>query len=88
MAWVPATSDRSLDMSASETTFVYVDKSPFILKLFSRIADAYVRYRQYRQMMADIAALRGMSDRDLKDIGVYRCDIDRAARQGHPVVWP
>jgi uncharacterized protein YjiS (DUF1127 family) len=75
-------------MSASETTFVDVDRSPFVLKLFSRIADAYVRYRQYRQMMADIAVLRGMTDRDLKDIGVYRSDIERAARQGHPVVWP
>ena len=75
-------------MSASETTFVYVDKSPFVLKLFSRIAEMIVRYRNYRQMMADIAVLRSMSDRDLRDIGVSRCDIERAAREGHPVVWP
>ena len=39
-------------------------------------------------MQADLAALRSMSDRDLKDIGVYRGDIDRVARHGHPVVWP
>lgn len=75
-------------MSASETTYVYVDKSPFVLRALSRMAEMVVRYQKYRQMQADLAALRSMSDRDLKDIGVNRCDIDRAARDGHPVVWP
>ena len=73
-------------MSASETTYVYVDKSPLVLKFLSRAAEMVLRYRKYRQMQADLAALRSMSDRDLKDIGVYRCDIDRVARHGHPVV--
>ena len=41
-----------------------------------------------KPVTTDIAALRSMSDRDLKDIGVYRCDIERAARQDLPVVWP
>ena len=75
-------------MSASETTYVYVDKSPFVLKVLSRMAEMVLRYQKYRQMQADLAALRSMSDRDLKDIGVNRCDIDRAARDGHPFVRP
>ena len=75
-------------MSASETTYVYVDKSPFVLRFLSRAAEMVLRYRKYRRMQADLAALRSMSDRDLKDIGVYRGDIDRVARHGHPVVWP
>jgi uncharacterized protein YjiS (DUF1127 family) len=39
------------------------------------------RYRKFRNRVADTATLHGMSDRDLKDIGVYRCDIDRVVRK-------
>jgi len=33
---------------------------------------------------AAIAALRSMSDRDLRDIGVYRCEIEQCVRLSTP----
>jgi uncharacterized protein YjiS (DUF1127 family) len=68
-------------MRASAVAFLDVDRTPIVLRLVDGLAKLILRYRKYREQLANIAALRSMSDRDLKDIGVYRCDIDRIARQ-------
>jgi uncharacterized protein YjiS (DUF1127 family) len=44
-------------------------------RLFNRWVAAMIAHRE-RQ--AALAALRYLSDRDLRDIGVYRCEIDGA----------
>jgi len=44
---------------------------PFIL---SRMA----RHKRYRQTVRELSAA---SDRDLKELGIYRCDIQEIARE-------
>jgi uncharacterized protein YjiS (DUF1127 family) len=68
-------------MRANEATFLEVERSPIVLRFVDSLARMIGRYRKYREQLAEIATLRSMSDRDLKDIGVSRCDIDRIARQ-------
>ena len=46
--------------------------------LRARLADALERRRAYRQTMHE---LRWLSDRELADLGLMRCDIDRVARE-------
>jgi uncharacterized protein YjiS (DUF1127 family) len=68
-------------MPANGVVFLKADRSPIVLRLVDGLAKMIRRYRRYRGQLADIATLRAMSERDLKDIGVYRCDLDRIARQ-------
>lgn len=69
------------EMPANGVTFFEADRSAVVLRLVDGLAKVIGRYRKYRKQLADMATLRCMSDRELKDIGVYRCDIDRIARQ-------
>jgi uncharacterized protein YjiS (DUF1127 family) len=50
---------------------------PTLVGVFARIV---LRIREYRMRRADLAVLRSMDDRTLKDIGLSRCDIERVAR--------
>ncbi len=68
-------------MRANGVTFFEVDRIPIVLRLVDGLAKMILRYRKYREQLANIETLRSMSDRDLKDIGISRCDIDRIARQ-------
>ena len=68
-------------MRANGVIFFEVDRSPIVLRLVDGLAKMILRYRKYREQLANIETLRSMSDRDLKDIGISRCDIDRVARQ-------
>lgn len=45
--------------------------------LFSRIVD---RIRSRQHMYRTLRQLRGLSDPELSDIGITRCEIDRVAR--------
>ena len=42
---------------------------------------AWARHRIHRRWRADIAGLRKMSDRGLKDIGLTRVDVEALARR-------
>jgi uncharacterized protein YjiS (DUF1127 family) len=50
---------------------------PTLIGVFARIV---LRIREYRMRQADLAVLRSMDDRTLKDIGLSRCDIERVVR--------
>lgn len=47
-------------------------------RLVQRLQDAATRRRLYRETVNELAAL---SDRELDDIGIVRCDIGLIARQ-------
>lgn len=68
-------------MPAHDVASFEAERTPNVLKLVDGLAKMILRYRKYRQRLAEVATLRSMSDRELKDIGVYRCDIDRIARR-------
>ena len=51
-------------------------RSPVIANAIGRLASIIRRFSEYRRRRADIALLRSMTERDLKDIGLCRCDID------------
>ena len=50
--------------------------------MMTRIGNELARSsRNYRRYRATVWELNGMSDRELVDIGVARCDIARLARE-------
>lgn len=48
-----------------------------VRRLFAPSLAALDRYKTYRRSVAELEAC---SDRDLSDLGIYRCDIRRLAR--------
>ena len=68
-------------MSVNDITFLDTPRHALLPRLLSIVGQAIARYLAYRQRLAGVATLRSMSERELKDIGVYRCDIDRIADQ-------
>ena len=68
-------------MRANGVAFFEVDKRPIVRRMVDGLVNMITRYRKHREQLDGLAMLRGMGDRELKDIGVYRCDIDRIARQ-------
>ena len=66
-------------MRTNEATYFEADRGSVVLKLIDLLAATVKRYLAYRQRQADLAVLCGMTERELKDIGVYRGDIDRIA---------
>jgi len=46
--------------------------------IFTAPFAAFDRYRMYRRSVAELEAC---SDRDLSDLGIYRCDIRRLSRE-------
>jgi uncharacterized protein YjiS (DUF1127 family) len=67
------------EMSINHVTFVETGRHAVVPRLIAIVAQVVMAFRAYRQHLTGIATLRGMSDRDLKDIGVYRGDLDRIA---------
>jgi uncharacterized protein YjiS (DUF1127 family) len=70
-------------MSATSNTF----KTPHGLSESARpgavpaaLRSWWVAFRNMLLERAAIAALSSMSDRDLRDIGVYRCEIEQCVR--------
>lgn len=50
--------------------------------MFDRIGNELARsYKRYRKYRATVWELNGLSDRELNDIGIARCDIGRLARE-------
>lgn len=47
--------------------------------MLTKVTKALNRYNAYRRTSAELARL---SDRELSDLGIARCDIDRIARTG------
>jgi uncharacterized protein YjiS (DUF1127 family) len=66
-------------MRANKATCFDADKSPAVLKLVTAVATAIKSYLAYRQRQADLAILCGMTERELKDVGLHRGDIDNIA---------
>jgi len=46
--------------------------------MFNYLSRGYKRWRKFNRTIAE---LEGLSDRDLADLGIARCDIRRLARQ-------
>jgi len=57
--------------------FLDVESTPFILRVVDAAADAFKRYFAYRQRLADSHMLASLGDRELKDMGLYRGDLER-----------
>lgn len=49
-----------------------------VSKVMARVAMAMARRREYNRMVAEI---EGMSQRDLLDVGAFRGDLIRGARE-------
>jgi len=54
-----------------------VAPTPLVLSAVATLAVLFKRYLVYRQRLAERAVLASFSDRELSDIGVNRCDLDR-----------
>jgi uncharacterized protein YjiS (DUF1127 family) len=50
----------------------------FLARLGCLVNRAIAAVIAHRERQANLVALRHLSDRDLKDIGIYRCEIDDA----------
>jgi uncharacterized protein YjiS (DUF1127 family) len=57
--------------------FLDVESTPFILRVVDAAADAFKCYLAYRQRLAERPMLATLSDRELKDMGLYRSDLER-----------
>jgi uncharacterized protein YjiS (DUF1127 family) len=64
-------------MRTTDPTYFDTDKSLRVLKLIDKLAAVFKRYMAYRQRQADLAILCGMTERELRDIGLNRGDIER-----------
>jgi uncharacterized protein YjiS (DUF1127 family) len=67
-------------MRANEATCFDTDRRAAALRLISAVTTTIKRFLAYRQRQADLAILCGMTERELKDVGLYRGDIDNIAR--------
>jgi uncharacterized protein YjiS (DUF1127 family) len=66
-----------LRMRTTEATTFATDRGALVLRLLDKLAAAVRRYMAYRQRQADLAILSGMTERELRDIGINRGDIER-----------
>lgn len=67
-------------MSVNAITLFETGRHPLVPRLLGMVGQLIARFLAYLRQRADIAALHGMSDRELKDIGVHRCEIDCISR--------
>lgn len=69
-------------MRTTNRGVVYLDvqTTPFVLKVVDVAVVLFKRYLAYRQRLADRRTLMNMADRELADMGLYRCEIDRVLR--------
>jgi uncharacterized protein YjiS (DUF1127 family) len=64
-------------MRTDEAIYFETDRSIIVLKFIDGMVALVRRYLAYRQRKADLAALAHMNERELKDVGLYRYEIDR-----------
>ena len=57
--------------------FLDVETTPLILRAVDAAAGAFKRYVAYRRRLADRQMLASLGERELKDMGLYRSDLDR-----------
>ena len=67
-------------MRTDEAIYFETDRSIIVLKFIDGMVALVRRYLAYRQRKADLAALAHMNERELKDVGLYRYEIDRLSR--------
>ena len=63
-------------MRVNEAACFDTDRATIVLKLIDWAVLAIARRLDARRRRADVAVLRGLSDRELMDLGLSRCDID------------
>jgi uncharacterized protein YjiS (DUF1127 family) len=56
----------------------FAPAAPSAVSLLRRLGEMRAKNRAYQQTRRE---LRWLSDRELDDLGITRCDIDRVARQ-------
>jgi uncharacterized protein YjiS (DUF1127 family) len=76
----PVASELELEMRTDEAIYFETDRSIIVLKFIDGMVALVRRYLAYRQRKADLAALAHMNERELKDVGLYRYEIDRLSR--------
>ena len=67
-------------MRTDEAVCFETDRSVIVLKFIDGLVALVRRYLAYRRRQADLAALARMNERELKDMGLYRYEIDRLSR--------
>ena len=67
-------------MRTDEAVPFETDRSVIVLKFIDGLVALVRRYLAYRRRQADLAALARMNERELKDMGLYRYEIDRLSR--------
>jgi uncharacterized protein YjiS (DUF1127 family) len=72
-------------MRTDEAIYFESDRSVIVLKFIDGLVALVKRYIAYRERKADLAALahmneRELEDRELKESGLYRYEIDRLSR--------
>jgi uncharacterized protein YjiS (DUF1127 family) len=76
----PVASELEPKMRTDEAVYFESDRSIIVLKFIDGMVALVRRYLAYRQRKADLAALTHMNERELKDTGLYRFEIDRLSR--------
>jgi uncharacterized protein YjiS (DUF1127 family) len=67
-------------MRTDKAIYFETDRSIIVLKFIDGMVALIRRYLAYRRRKADLAALAHMNERELKDMGLYRYEIDRLSR--------
>lgn len=68
-------------MRTNEAAYFASDRSVIVLEFIDWLAMLARRFLEYRQRRADRDELCRLSDRELADIGLYRCDIEHILRR-------
>jgi uncharacterized protein YjiS (DUF1127 family) len=58
------------------------ETTPLVLRAVAAFAEQFKRYLAYRRRLADRVVLASFSTRELSDIGLNRCDLDRVLSGG------
>jgi uncharacterized protein YjiS (DUF1127 family) len=67
-------------MRTDEAIYFESDRSVIVLKFIDGLVALVIRYLAYRQRQQDLAELARMNERELKDTGLYRYEVDRLSR--------
>jgi len=67
-------------MRADEAAYFETDRSVIVLKFIDGLVALVRRYLAHRQRRKDLVDLARMNERELKDTGLYRYEIDRLSR--------
>jgi uncharacterized protein YjiS (DUF1127 family) len=74
----PSREEKSMTMLNTTTRYAAPAIRRGVAVFLARLGRFVDRVIAHRERQANLVALRHLGDRDLKDIGIYRCEIDDA----------